>query len=172
METKNQSIETAADLWEVATVEDEREVDVDTKAQIVEAKRVGAFLFAGKACVTLKSRTTGNRFTFKVSHKKDGDISFVSLLTGPNNEADYRYLGLLPDDDKTRLRGVGRGKSCAQPDAPSAKAFQFLLDSVQRGRIPDALEVWHEGRCGRCGRKLTVPESIESGIGPECASKL
>jgi hypothetical protein len=32
--------------------------------------------------------------------------------------------------------------------------------------------VWHEGRCGRCGRKLTVPESIESGFGPECASIL
>ena len=27
---------------------------------------------------------------------------------------------------------------------------------------------WHEGRCGRCGRKLTVPESIEAGYGPEC----
>jgi hypothetical protein len=35
----------------------------------------------------------------------------------------------------------------------------------------DKLEVWHEGRCGRCGRRLTVPESIESGLGPECATK-
>jgi hypothetical protein len=33
-------------------------------------------------------------------------------------------------------------------------------------------EVYHEGRCGRCNRKLTVPESIETGLGPECASKL
>jgi hypothetical protein len=30
------------------------------------------------------------------------------------------------------------------------------------------LEIWHEGRCGRCGRKLTVPESIHNGYGPEC----
>jgi hypothetical protein len=30
------------------------------------------------------------------------------------------------------------------------------------------LEVWHEGRCGACGRRLTVPESIERGLGPEC----
>jgi hypothetical protein len=27
----------------------------------------------------------------------------------------------------------------------------------------------HEGKCGRCGRLLTVPSSIESGIGPECS---
>jgi len=28
--------------------------------------------------------------------------------------------------------------------------------------------VFHEGACGRCGRTLTVPESIASGFGPEC----
>lgn len=26
------------------------------------------------------------------------------------------------------------------------------------------------GRCGRCGRRLTDPESIRRGIGPECAA--
>jgi hypothetical protein len=34
--------------------------------------------------------------------------------------------------------------------------------------LPESLEIWHEGSCLRCGRKLTVPESIESGYGPEC----
>jgi hypothetical protein len=32
----------------------------------------------------------------------------------------------------------------------------------------NAVEFWHEGKCGRCNRKLTVPSSIESGFGPEC----
>jgi len=27
-------------------------------------------------------------------------------------------------------------------------------------------------RCGRCGRVLTVPESVESGFGPECIGRL
>ena len=30
-------------------------------------------------------------------------------------------------------------------------------------------EMLHEGRCGRCARRLTVPASVASGIGPECA---
>ena len=140
--------------------------------QLVGPLAVGRFLLAGNAVFTLRSRKTGARFTYKVSHKKGGDVSFVSLLTGSNNERDYSYMGLLPDDAPTALRGVGRGKSCASADAPSAKAFQFLLDSVGKGRIPDAREIWHEGRCGRCGRKLTVPESIETGLGPECADKV
>jgi hypothetical protein len=38
--------------------------------------------------------------------------------------------------------------------------------------LPKGLKVHHEGRCCRCGRKLTVPESIETGLGPECASRL
>lgn len=40
--------------------------------------------------------------------------------------------------------------------------------AIAGGVIPPSLEVWHEGRCGRCGRALTVPESIASGIGPVC----
>jgi hypothetical protein len=38
--------------------------------------------------------------------------------------------------------------------------------------MPDGVVIWHEGRCGRCGRRLTVPESIESGYGPECIGKI
>jgi len=31
--------------------------------------------------------------------------------------------------------------------------------------------ILREGRCIRCNRKLTHPDSILSGIGPECALK-
>lgn len=36
--------------------------------------------------------------------------------------------------------------------------------------LPDVIEVWHEGGCKHCGKKLTVPASIELGMGPDCAS--
>lgn len=130
------------------------------------------FLYAGNATLTARSKVTGRWFTFKVVAKKDGDVSFVSLLAGANNEADYRYLGLLRHDQPDRLVGVGRGKSCATPDAPSAQAFQYLLDFAWGKVEGRSLEVYHAGLCGRCGRKLTVPESIQTGLGPECANKL
>src|SRR5882672_9405186 len=34
------------------------------------------------------------------------------------------------------------------------------------------IEIWHSGSCGRCGRTLTVPESVLSGFGPECINKM
>ena len=30
-------------------------------------------------------------------------------------------------------------------------------------------DVYHSGTCSRCGRVLTTPESIRSGLGPVCA---
>jgi hypothetical protein len=38
--------------------------------------------------------------------------------------------------------------------------------------VPEGYAVHHEGRCGRCGRPLTVPSSIETGLGPDCAAKI
>jgi hypothetical protein len=29
----------------------------------------------------------------------------------------------------------------------------------------EQIKIYHEGKCARCGRPLTVPESIESGFG-------
>jgi hypothetical protein len=31
--------------------------------------------------------------------------------------------------------------------------------------------IMHDGHCSVCGRKLTTPESLDSGIGPVCAAK-
>ena len=31
------------------------------------------------------------------------------------------------------------------------------------------VKVFHSGKCGKCGKKLTTPESIKSGLGPYCS---
>ena len=36
---------------------------------------------------------------------------------------------------------------------------------------PEGYTLLRESRCCVCNRKLTVPESIEAGIGPECAGR-
>lgn len=48
-----------------------------------------------------------------------------------------------------------------------ARMLPFSVDHLMK-----EADWWHEGRCGRCGRRLTVPESIESGFGPECARRI
>jgi uncharacterized protein DUF6011 len=133
-------------------------------------KDAKTFALAGNAIITLESLKTGAHFTFKVSQAKDkatGDLKtglyFVSVLNGQNNESDYMYIGMIRNGGFTLTRG-----SRAGGDAMSVKAFNFFWNA----QAPEQLVVRHEGRCGRCGRTLTVPESIDLGIGPECFAKM
>lgn len=132
-------------------------------ARITDALAARTFIRGGNATFTLRSGKTGMRFTYKAALSDDGSLYFVSVLTGPDNEADFRYLGIIRGDDFMRTK-----KSTIGADAPSHIAFVWTWRKLVQGELPNQLEIWHEGRCGRCGRKLTVPESVASGFGPEC----
>jgi hypothetical protein len=132
------------------------------------------FLFAGHALITLVSERTGQRYTFKISAPKTPNpaspVFFVSLLSGPDNTADYTYLGTLFGDGRdTATRFRLTRKSSMRPDSGPVRAFDYLITQlIFLGQMPAGVTIYHEGRCGRCGRRLTVPESITSGFGPEC----
>jgi hypothetical protein len=145
------------------------------EAQFKTAESALGFMMAGKATVTLVSKKTGTRFTYQIRQADSGndaqtDLYFIGLLRGPNNEADYSYLGRIAKGRVYIGRKVPKPGDVGR-SAPSALAFDYAWQNLERGRIPDLLEIWHEGKCGRCNRKLTVPASIAAGIGPECAAK-
>lgn len=141
------------------------------KAPLKTIDQVRQFMMAGKAKITIRSMKTGTRFTYKVKRPKDHDkkskFRFVSVLTGSNNDGDYTYLGHF------NSQGYNHGlKSPINQDAPSAVAMKYLARCLEANRLPDILEVWHEGRCAACGRTLTVPSSIATGFGSDCAERL
>lgn len=37
--------------------------------------------------------------------------------------------------------------------------------------LPNIVHVYHNGRCSRCGRKLTDAESLRTGLGPTCRER-
>lgn len=133
------------------------------------------YILAGNATFTVENSETGNRFTFKITSleraigkKADKELWFVKLLNGANNESDYMFLGSLQKTENTLVYKHSK-KSHATEQAVSVKAIAWMIKRLQSTlAMPENVHVWHEGRCGRCGRKLTVPESIESGYGPEC----
>lgn len=142
------------------------------------------FFLGGKAIFTVvvpgefvEKHDCKDHYTFKIARKEADErwpeAWFVSLLCGPDNTSDYRYVGKLDLRDMTvRLSS----KSCVGPGAWPL----LILDRVLACAVTDQLDkieeagwsVHHEGRCCKCGRRLTVPESIEAGIGPECAGKV
>lgn len=149
---------------------------MSTAARFTHPDAAYAFILGGHAFVTLKSEKTGQHFTYRVNkaegkHEQDKDGTwFVALLTAPDT---YTYMGMLKQTSllvpdhliPTKSTRIG-------PDAPSWKAFDWTIGKLFHGDvIPPNLDIWHDGRCGRCGRQLTHPDSIETGIGPECRKK-
>jgi len=145
---------------------------------VTEAKLESAaalpFALAGNAKFTLRSVKTGTRYTYKVrrAEEKEGQTHprwFVSLLTGSDNDADFTYMGMIDEGLTFRLTKSSKLAATSTPVA----AFDWFFKRLAAKRVtPDGVEVWHAGRCGRCGRTLTVPESIEQGFGPECAGRV
>jgi hypothetical protein len=128
------------------------------------------FLRAGRAIITLQSAITGNHYTYRI-RKADGERPcwFVSLLTGPENETSYTYIGIITHDaEDFKLTAKSRLPQEALPVA----GFAFMWRWVKTDHLPPKMTIRHNGHCGRCGRTLTVPASIDSGIGPECARQL
>ena len=147
---------------------------LDTR-QFTDFDRLKAFLFAGNATVTIRSKSTQTRYTYRVKappKDKEGPCSFfVAVLTGSDNTTDFTYLGHVFRNSGDYVHGR---KSTIGLEAPSAIAWKWFHDCIiLGGRLrPEKVEIWHEGRCGRCNRKLTVPESIDIGLGPDCAEMM
>jgi len=158
------------------------QVEIGQGGRLTTAADALNFILAGNAVFTLVSRATSARYTYKVSRAVDrvgrpsatlfkndttGPMYFVSLLAGPDNTADYVYLGIIRDNVFRLTK-----KSKLTRTSPPIVAIEWALTKLQLGAMPLQLEVWHTGRCGRCARLLTVPESVARGIGPECAARM
>ena len=159
----------------------ETEVATTMRGRLTAWKDIFQFVFAGNARFTLVSVETGKRFTYRVAKKKPpeteddrrkleryGQAWYVSLLRGPDNFSDYAYMGVL---DNGGFKATTNSR--VSKDADSHRAFSWFLRRMSEGGAPCAkLEFWTEGHCGRCGRGLTVPTSVNAGFGPECIGRL
>lgn len=135
------------------------------ETKILPHSDVIRFITGGKSFFTIKNPKTDNRFTFKSVKHKEKNIFFLSVLTSPDK---YEFIGTIFED----MRYSHSNKSSIGKESQSNKVFSYVFNSLKGDRLPEFIQVWHSGRCGRCGRKLTTPESIVSGYGPECLKKL
>ena len=122
------------------------------------------FILGGKSLFTLQNPKSGNRFTFKVKKHKVDDVFFVSVLVNPDV---FQFIGTIKNEKFSHSRSSKISK-----DAQSFRVFDYVFVNLCKGTLPEFIEIWHEGKCGKCGRTLTVPSSFETGFGPECQKRL
>jgi hypothetical protein len=137
------------------------------------------FMLAGDATVTMRSQKTGAHFTYRLRRAREkpneGPVWFASVLGASDDESVYAYFGLIKSDAAGDLFFVPARpeKARISADAPSSVAFAWAMNwMLNAGQLPPKTDVMHEGKCGRCGRKLTHPSSLTSGFGPECSSRV
>lgn len=125
------------------------------------------FLAGGRAKFTASGN--GRHYTFQVKKPKNKDVYFVSLLSGPDNQNSYTYMGVY---NPQRQALYLTAKSAYAKDSIPVRTFRWVLKVLDgTGQIPDGYNIEHSGRCGRCNRELTEPESLATGLGPVCRQK-
>lgn len=140
----------------------------------LDYSQIKPFILGGKAIFTIKNEVSGGHMTFKVSLPKGADESapyFASVLNGSDNYTNYAYMGILSTKGGKLSLVPTKGSKVGQ-QSKAWKSFVWLCNNINNRSIPETVHVYHEGKCGKCGKKLTVPESIESGFGPECSKML
>ncbi len=137
--------------------------------------------------------TTGVHHTYRIRTDKDLGRR-VSLLVGPDNESSWASFAVI--HSRIYSTHVGHAivllPACCMPTTspPEQRREWFEGSFVGRGLVsqwqrhaatladldsPDGVlrvrgfRVMAATLCRRCNRTLTVPASIESGIGPDCA---
>lgn len=138
------------------------------------AQDATTFIKGGRAMFTLKSLASGTHYTYKVQQKKNKEtgefdgLYFVNVLVG-NDNTDYThfmYIGFVPENGLKLVAGK-KGRA----ELPSFQALSWALGHLAQDTMPAQLSVQHEGRCCRCNRTLTHPDSLTDGIGPECKKR-
>ena len=150
---------------------------MNTKAHKIVQTNALKFMRAGKAIMTIESKKTQKHFTFRFKTPKNIDENtpvkdipiWVSVLTGPDNESSYAFIGTIFGNKYYHSK-----KTNISQDALSVVAFKYWFNALvtNNQKRLNQIELYHSGKCMRCGRTLTTPESIELGVGPICGAEI
>ena len=157
-----------------------------TGAQIRNIEDIFRYTFAGKSQVTIVNELTSERITISFSRAKDRerktfkDIWFIWAQDGNTKTFAGTIFG-KPGINATYSWGKKNLHTRDSLIMGYLRAFinRLGVDINNKGtknipivEMPGFIQIWHEGTCGHCGRALTVPLSIENGIGPVCQGRI
>lgn len=127
-------------------------------------------LFAGRTTFTV-SNNKNKHYTFRIDKIKHYSRYIVKILTGPDNTSSYTYLGMLWDESETPVALTQASK--LNKESIPYRVFVFAQKVLSNHKkLPEGYSILPSGRCFRCNRKLTTPESIKANYGPECIKRI
>lgn len=112
--------------------------------------------------ITLKNPATNKHRTFRIKTVRKGKYKGqrkLYMLIGPDNNSNYLCLGFIKNNGTFHFWNDYKGTLYE-------RTANCLLEIEKRGLIASFAT-----KCRVCNKKLTTPESIETGIGPICGGR-
>lgn len=134
----------------------------------IQNDKVKDYVLAGKSCVILYNNSTGTSIKFWVIARTN-DKGMVTAWWIYTNPEKTEYIGFITKGMGLQLRHPDSTMVLSQK--AGITAFEWFWPRLIRNQLPDTISVLHNGYCGRCGRPLTDPQSLITGIGPVCENK-
>ena len=128
---------------------------------LLQAANLPVLLLAGNSTLTFESKYTGKYFTFNVREKKK---------VQPTDPLEYiviskdKIIGIIAN-----MQFIYKPAVLVGEELPEQKVMAWIWKHLIKAEWLDKnVNIYHTGKCVRCGRQLTTPESVITGIGPEC----
>lgn len=146
---------------------------INSNSHRLDAASFRTFMFQGKALFTLENKEKGTHITLRVQtlkrkrHQPEDTRYFEVYVKALNDKyAGNRYIGRIDRRSKS-FKPTGY----IERDHVGVQTIEWLIRNWNRLEdfvSNEKVAIYHMGVCCKCGLPLTVPESIQNGIGPQC----
>jgi len=143
------------------------------KSHNLDSASFRTFLFQGKAFFTMHNIEKDTHITFRVQtlKRKRGqpeDTRYFDVYVKALNDKyqGNRYIGRIDRKSKS-FKPYGY----VERDHVGIQTIEWIIRNwanLEEWEKEGKLAIYHLGSCCKCGLPLTVPESIQNGIGPQC----
>jgi len=143
------------------------------KSHKLDSASFRTFMFQGKAFFTLHNIEKDTHITFRIQppKRKRGqpeETRYFEVYVKALNDkyAGNKYVGRI-DRKERSFKPYGY----VERDHVGIQTIEWLIrnwNHLEEWEKEERLAIYHLGTCCKCGLPLTVPESIQNGIGPKC----
>ena len=137
------------------------------------------YVLSGSSEFKLVSGKTSREIFYRVTRKSaactgsNNDNQFIYWLYSGESYDSLKYLGSIYFNKNQNCFEFARGKlGVGNKYSVEVKAILYFMNRIYSGKFNTNIEIYHNGNCGKCGKKLRNVMSINTGLDPDCAKKV
>lgn len=132
-------------------------------------KDIFNYCMGGNGILTLQNPNTlvHHMYMFRKPLNSDVYPEDVRFVYAVHDKQKLFYVGMLERGEFRLTRASRFGDH-----TDIVRGARYIVRMMTDESCLTKMDLYHEGVCAVCGRALTNPKSIESGIGPKCRKRL